>query len=291
MRTRTLPFTLPLLVAAAMLTVACLNLDDVAALTKTADLAQQTLPLVVKDWPDSCARVNALVQNIPAAERPPTMVPQDCAPYRAVARHLVKDEAILIAYFDALGKLSSNTLFTFDKKIDSDVKAIDKLPGLSDKIAGAATAAEQIGKAVADAVTRGYRARKVNALIENTDDAVHQLTADLQDIVTRDYVLQLANESNALDAFYKSPIAAASSSERLALVLVQRQYSGDTAALAARKSAAENYGRVMNNMAALHAKLKADVVRKASLAEIAAGLGPYVSDVQDAIGAIRQEIQ
>ena len=38
-------------------------------------------------------------------------------------------------------------------------------------------------------------------------------------------------------------------------------------------------------------KLKADVVRKASLTEIAAGLGPYVSDVQDAIGAIRQEIQ
>jgi hypothetical protein len=27
------------------------------------------------------------------------------------------------------------------------------------------------------------------------------------------------------------------------------------------------------------------------LTEIAAGLGPYVSDVQDAIGAIKQEIQ
>ena len=291
MRALTRSITIALAVCAAITTAACLNLDDVASLQKTADSAKDALPLVVRDWPDSCARINVLVQDIPAAERPPTTTLPDCEPYKAVARHLVNDEAILIAYFDALGKLSSNSLFTFDKKIDSDVKAIDKLPGLSTKVANAATAAERLGKALADAITRGYRARKVNTLIENSDDAVRQLTADLKAIVVGDYKEQLANETNVLDTFYRSPIAAMAPSERLTLVLVQRQYSGDTAVLAARKSAADHYGTVMDKLADLHARLKADVVRKASLTEIAAGLGPYVSDVQDAIGAIRQEIK
>src|SRR5260221_14244690 len=99
-----IPVKIPFVLASAVciaFSAGCLNLDDVAALTKTADSAQQTLPAVVKDWPASCDRINGLVQNIPANERPASMAPEDCAPYKAVSDHLAKDQAVLIAYFDA----------------------------------------------------------------------------------------------------------------------------------------------------------------------------------------------
>jgi len=47
----------------------------------------------------------------------------------------------------------------------------------------------------------------------------------------------------------------------------------------------------MDNLADLHETLKTDIARKASLAEIAAAVAPYVSSASDAIGAIRQEIK
>jgi hypothetical protein len=278
-------------VTSATLTTACLNLDDVATLTKTADSAQQVLPAVVRDWPLSCERLNVLVRNIPEAERPPTMRPQDCAPYTSVSDRIAKNQAILIAYFDALGKLSSNKLFTFDTQFDASVAAIGSLPGLSQKVSDATSAAEKLGKALAGVITEGYRSSKVNGLITTTDDAVHTLTADLKDIVSSDYALQLANESSALDAFYLAPMAAAARSERLSLILVQRQYSGDARTLASRQRAAQHYGTVMDDLAALHRALKADIVKKASLKEMAGAIAPYVSGLSDAIGAIRQEIR
>jgi hypothetical protein len=288
-------------VLCAAVTSACLNLDDAAALTKTADAANQTLPVVVRDWPASCERINALTQDIPANERPAEMQPQDCAPYKSVSDHIVKDEAVLIAYFDALGKLASNTLFTFDKKVDTNVAAIGKLPGLAKQVEAATTAAEKLGKALADLATRDYRSRKVDSLIQEADDSIRELTTDLKDLVAKEYAIQLANEANVLDTFYQSPIRAAtggvrpapehSSSERLSLILVQRQYSGEKGALVSRRTAAENYGKVMDSFASLHAKLKADIVRKATLREIAGGAAPYVSSATDAINAIREAIK
>lgn len=278
-------------VVCAAVTSACLNLDDVAALTKTADAAGQTLPAVVKDWPASCERINALTHDIPANERPAEMQPQDCAPFTSVSNHIVKDEAVLIAYLDALGKLASNNLFTFDKKVDTNVAAIGRLPGLAKKVSDTTVAAEKLGKALADIATRGYRSRTINALIVQTDDSVRELTTDLKEIVTKDYAIQLANEGAVLDAFYQSPIASVAASERLALVIVQRQYAGDKMALASRKSAAENYGKVMDNLGDLHQRLKTAIARKASLTEIAAAVAPYVSSANDAIGAIRQGIK
>ena len=276
----------------SVLASACLNLDDAASLTTMADRARQTLPAVAKDWPASCERFNALVRDIPESERPPTLQPRDCAPYAAVAARVLKDQAVLIAYFDALGRLASNQLFTFDAAIDTDVTAIGAL-GASQNVASAATAAEKIGKALADVVSQGYRSHEVNSLIVNNDDAVRALADALRSIETKDYALVLANEADATKAFYESPLeaAAASKSERLVMVVAQRQYAGDRLALASRKTAADQYGIAMEKLGALHAKLKDEITRKASLKETAAAIGPYVSGVADAVGAIRQEIK
>src|SRR5215470_17277511 len=94
---------LPALLTAVLLLAGCVNLDDIAKLTKLADSAQQALPPIVADIPDSCRRSNSLLRNIPASERPANLVEQDCAPFQDVADHVLKDQNVLIAYFDALG--------------------------------------------------------------------------------------------------------------------------------------------------------------------------------------------
>jgi hypothetical protein len=282
-----------LLAGAAIAASGCLNLDDVAGLQKMADAAEQSLRPVVSDFPESCKRQNSLVNDIPSAERPATLKPDDCKPYQDVAEQVSRDQGALIAYFDALGKLASNTPFTYDKKIDTNVAAIGKLPNLSKNVVAASSAAQKLAKDLADIATRRYRSREVNALIEQSDVSVHELTSDLKKVITEDYALLLRNEADVLSAFYDSPIAqaAASKSERLTLVLVQRQYNGDTAALVARQSAAVNYGKVMDSMAALHAKLKAKIHEKAGLRELAKDLAPDITSVKDAVGQLKQELK
>jgi hypothetical protein len=59
----------------------CVNLDDVAGLTKLGDSAQRTLPTVVADIPASCQRQDSLLNDIPIPERRLTTV----RPRRAAA--------------------------------------------------------------------------------------------------------------------------------------------------------------------------------------------------------------
>ena len=265
----------------------CVNLDDVAQLRKLADTAQQTLPAVVADVPASCQRRNVFLNDIPAEERPPSLQSEDCKPYQDVADRLTKDQDVLIAYFDALGKLASNTPLSYAKTIDTSVATIAKLPNLSKNTIAASTAAQKIAGVLADVVTRSYRERKVNSIIERTDEAVQQLTTALKNVITTDYVGILSNEADSVDIYYKSPIAAAGGSERLALIIVQRQYHGDTAVLEMRKATAVAYGQVMDNLASLHGKLKKEAEKKASLREIAQEIGPDISNLKDAISQLQ----
>lgn len=267
----------------------CVNLDDIAQLRKLADGAQQVLPEVVADIPGSCQRQNLLFHNIPSGERPPALAVQDCKPFQDVADHLAKDQNVLIAYFDALGRLSSNTPLSFGQTIDTNVATIEKLQNLSKDVVAASSAAQEIAKVLGDAVTRSYRADKVNAIVLKSDDAVQELTADLKRIIVTDYAGILSNESTALDTYYQGPIAARGQNERLALILVQRQYDGDTIALQSRKTAAIAYGKVMDNFASLHAKLKLQAAKKASLGETAQQIGPDISDLKDAISKLQAE--
>jgi len=269
------------------LLASCVNLDDVAQLRKLADRARQTLPAVVADITASCQRRNMFLNDIPAEERPPSLQPEDCKPYQDVADRLTKDQNVLIAYFDALGALASNTPLSYSKTIDTSVATIAKLPDLSKNTIVASTAAQKIAGVLADVATRSYRERKVNSIIEKTDEAVQQLTTALKNVVTTDYMGIVSNEADSVDAYYKSPMAAARGSERLALITVQRQYHGDTAGLETRRAVAVAYGQVMDGLASLHGKLKKEVEKKASFRQIAQEIGPDISDLKDAISQLQ----
>jgi hypothetical protein len=265
----------------------CVDLDDAAGLSKLSDEARIALPKVSNDVAATCVRQNTLFENTPAAEREKTEQAQDCKPYQELAGHLAKDQEALIAYFDALGKLSSNKPLGYDATIDQNVTASSTNTAFSANAITAGNDAQNLMKALADAATNGYREKQLGKLVIANDAAVQSLTRSLKKVITGDYGVLLGNEELGLDTFYQGPMASATSNERLALILVQRQYAHDKAALQTRKDAAASYAKAMDDMGALHAKLKDEAGKKMSMVEVAKQVGPIVESLKSALSDIQ----
>jgi hypothetical protein len=265
----------------------CVNQDDAAGLSKLSDEARVSLPRVSNDVAGTCARQNTLFDNTPTAERPATLKALDCKPYSQLATELAKDQNILLDYFDALGKLSSNEPPVYDSSIDANVTTISTNSALSASAVTAATNAESLLKALADAATRGYREKQIDKILRDNDPAVQSLTQSLKKIITGDYALMLSNEESTDDNFYQGPMAAALPNERLALILVQRQYADDKTALQSHKDAAAAYGKVMDGLGTLHAKLAQEAGQKASLVEIGKQVAPIVESLKTSLSDLK----
>ena len=264
----------------------CVDQKDAANLSKLSDEARVALPRVSNDVAGTCARQNTLFENTPPAERPPAEQAQDCKPYQEIADHLAKDENVLADYFDALGKLASNEPLSYDAAIEENVAATKLNSALSANTASAGNDAQRILKSLADAATKGYREKQLGQLIQQDDAAIQSLTQALKRVITADYALLLSNEEVSLDTFYKGPMAAARPTERLTLILVQRQYAHDKTALELRKEDIAAYSKVMDDIATLHAKLKQDATKKISMVEIDKQVGPIIRSIINALSDI-----
>jgi hypothetical protein len=265
----------------------CVNLDDAAGLSKLATDARISLPRVSNDVAGTCARQNTLFENTPTAERPPASQAQDCKPYQEIADHLAKDENVLADYFDALGKLASNQPMGYEAAIDANVTATRTNSALSANTMAAGNDAQSILKSLADAATRGYREKQLAQLIQQNDPAIQSLTQALKKVITVDYALLLSNEELGLDTFYQSPMVSAKPNERLTLILVQRQYAHDKSALQSRKDNIVAYGRIMDDISALHGKLKEEAALKASIVEICKQVRPLVLSLNAGLSDIQ----
>jgi hypothetical protein len=265
----------------------CVDLDDAAGLSKLSDEARIALPKVSNDVAATCARQNTLFENTPAAERAKTEKAQDCKPYQELADHLAKDQEALIAYFDALGKLSSNKPLGYDATIGQNITVSSTNTAFSANAITAGNDAQNLLKALADAATNGYREKQLRKLVIANDAAVQSLTRSLKKVITGDYGVLLGNEELGLDTFYQGPMASAQSNERLALILVQRQYDHDKAALQTRKDAAASYAKAMDDLGAIHAKLKDEAGKKMSMVKVAKQVGPIVASLTSALSNIR----
>jgi hypothetical protein len=265
----------------------CVNPEDAAGLSKLSHEARISLPRVSNDVAGTCARQNTLFENTPPTERPPAEQAQDCKPYQEIADHLAKDENALADYFDALGKLASNEPLSYDAAIEENVAATKLNSALSANTASAGNDAQRILKSLADASTKGYREKQLGQLIQQDDAAIQSLTQALKKVISADYALLLSNEEVSLDTFYKGPMAAAQPTERLTLILVQRQYAHDKTALELRKEDIAAYSKVMDDIAALHAKLKQDATKKISMVEIDKQVGPIIRSIINALSDIQ----
>jgi len=265
----------------------CVNPEDAAGLSKLSHEARISLPRVSNDVAGTCARQNTFFENTPPAERPAAEQAQDCKPYQEIAEHLAKDENVLADYFDALGKLASNEPLSYDAAIEENVAATKLNSALSANTASAGNDAQRILKSLADAATKGYREKQLGQLIQQDDAAIQSLTQALKKVITADYALLLSNEEVSLDTFYKGPMAAAQPIERLTLILVQRQYAHDKTALELRKEDIAAYSKIMDDIAALHAKLKQDATKKISMVEIDKQVGPIIRSIINALTDIQ----
>jgi hypothetical protein len=286
-----MPPRLPLRIIAATILFAslsgCVNLDDAAGLSKLSDEVRIALPRVSNDIAGTCARQNTLFENTPPAERPPTEQGQDCKPYQQIAHHLAQDENVLADYFEALGKLASNEPMSYDATIVENISATGANSALSANTITAGNDAQNIMKALADAATKGYREKQLGQLIQQTDPAIQSLTQSLKKIITVNYAFLLSNEELSLDTFYKSPMASPQSNERLALILVQRQYAQDKTVLQSHKDDIAAYGKIMDDIAALHTKLKLEADKKASIVEIGKQVAPIIQSLKTALSDIQ----
>jgi hypothetical protein len=281
------PRHLPLRIAAAAMFFStlngCVNLDDAAGLSKLSEEARISLPRVSNDVAGTCVRQNTLLENTPAAERPPNEQAQDCKPYQEIADHLAKDENVLAEYFDALGKLASNEPLSYAATIDANIAAVGSNSSLAANTATAGNDAQSILKALADAATKGYREKQLGQLIKANDPAIQSLTQSLKKVITIDYALLLSNEELSLSSFYQGPMASAQPNERLALILVQRQYAHDKNALQSRRDGIVDYGKIMDDIAALHTKLKQEADKKASIGELVKQVDPILDSLRTAL--------
>lgn len=268
----------------------CVNLDDAAGLSKLSGEARIALPKVSNDVAGVCLRQNALLENTPANERPRDAQPQDCKPYQDIAHHLAQDESILAGYFDALGKLASNKPLTYDATIAANITAANYNSALSTNTLTAGNDAQNLLKSLADAVTKGYREKQLAQILQQSDPALQSLTQSLKRVITVDYALLLSNEELSLDSFYQGPMATAQPNERLALILVQRQYALDKTALQSRRDSIADYGKIMDDIAALHTKLKQEAGNKASMIEISKQVAPIVGSLAVALSDIQSRL-
>jgi len=282
---------LPLRIVAGVFFLAslsgCVSPDDAAGLSKLSDEARISLPKVSNDIAGTCARQNTLLDNTPASERPATLKALDCKPYQQLAAQMAKDQNILLDYFDALGKLASNKPMGYDASIDTNATSISTNSTLSASAATAGKDAEALMKALADAATRGYREKQLDQLLKDNDPAVQSLTQALKKVITSDYSLMLSNEASTLDNFYQSPMAAAQPNERLALILVQRQYAHDKTAVQSREDAVASYGKLMDGLGVLHAKLTQQAGQKASLTAIGKQAAPIVESLKTIVSDLQ----
>ena len=265
----------------------CVNLDDAAGLSKLANEARIALPHVSNDFAGTCARQNVLIENTPAAERPPGERAQDCKPYQEVSNHLAVDENVLADYFEALSRLASNEPLSYDAAIEQNVAAANGNSAFSANAVTAGNDAQGILKALSDAATRSYREKQLGQLIKANDPAIQSLTQSLKKVISLDYGLLLSNEELGLDTFYQGPMASAQPNERLTLILVQRQYARDKNALESRKDDIAAYSKVMDDIATLHSKLKQEAEKKASAVEIYRQVNPIVESLQTTLLDIR----
>ena len=266
----------------------CVNLDDAAGLSKLSAETRVSLPKVSNDVAGTCARQNTLFENTPAAERPPAAQAQDCKPYQEIADHLAKDESVLADYFDVLGKLGSNKPpMGYAAVIEANVTAAGAYNSLAANTAAAGNDAQSVLKSLADAATNGYREKQLGQLIQQNDPAIQSLTRALKRVITVDYALLLSNEEVSLDSFYQGPMASAKPNERLTLILVQRQYAHDKSAMQYRKDDIAAYGKVMDDIAALHGKLKEEAAKKARAVEIHKQVRPLVQSLNAALSDIQ----
>jgi hypothetical protein len=271
--------------------VGCTNLDEVAALPKLAHGAKTALPLLAKDLKGSCDRQN--FYSNPADN--PTAVPS-CSlgdTYVKLGNNMISEQSILLAYFDALGKLAGGSTSGFSKSI-SGIDANLKVAGLETDQQKMASAAGKLAAAIAGMITDGYKRKKLAEIVKAANDDVAILANGLADQIDSDsrasYTQELGAEQTNLSTYYGIPIAQAN--DPLGKLNAYGDWQSAREKLQSRRDAAKAYRTLMISLRDAHAKLKDESANNHFDSKaIAKALGPYLSDIESSIQDLQRDLR
>lgn len=220
----------------------CIDLSQITTFSSTAKQAGTALPALVSDLKSSCERFNSYA--------PPGSAARDCSQYDAQSKGISAVQSVLLNYMQALGQLSSDKAVTFSQGT-SDLATSLKNAGLDEAASKATTG---LAGKLADAVTNGYRRKKLAQFVHSENGDVQILTTGLANIIGNDYKQVLDNEKTAMESYYKRALLN-QDREPLTAVLVQHQWLQDESSLKAKMDAADAYAKIMKSIADGHQKL------------------------------------
>ena len=206
---------------------------------------------------------------------------------------MISEQSVLLAYFDALGKLAGGSTSGFSKSV-SGIDANLKVAGLNTEQQKLASSAGKLAAAIAGMITDGYKRKKLGEIVRAADDDVATLANGLADQIDSDskasYTQELEAEQTSLSTYYGIPIAQAT--DPLGKLSAYKDWQAAREMLQNRRDAAKAYRKLMISLRDAHSKLKEESVNNRFDAKaIAKALGPYLSDIESSIEDLQKDLR
>lgn len=301
----TLTVLLPLLTG-------CPDLTQVQQLDKTADAAKSSLTPIAADFKASCDRQN-LYTYLPPGPPPNPPPVKPCGngdDLDKLGKNILKEQSILLDYFDALGSLSATDASGFEK-VAPALDTSFKNAGLNATQQEMGKAAGTLASAITKLATEGYRKKKILEILKEADPAVQKITIGLANQVApvsdlsvppagsqprpdvSSYLALLYNEDIGLKTYYEIPLTQDHNGPAAILLTVQYQTAQELQSN--RQDAAVAYRKLMLALGQAHASLLTDAEKgdfnKDSIKQIAKDLAQPMSDMSDAINTLQKDMR
>ncbi len=230
-----------LLTGLLVLGVGCANL---APITEFADISAR-----------SAENTGLVTQYVQFPERQKRFQPTDqhsrldqIARERAAQNErLLLRHTLIAEYMDALGRLASDELVTYDKESDAlgKANAHNKFSGESD-----AGAFGSVSKILFRAATDGWRQKKLRELIGDSNSPFQEVVGALKRIVDQGFAGDTENEEIAINNYYRTLIV--SSTDKAGIAALEEWRDTRLSEVRARRRAITNYSEVLSKIASGH---------------------------------------
>ena len=278
-----------LLASAAILALStqlagCVSLTEIRAFAATAAGVGESFPALARDFFQSCMSqqryIVAQKENFRLDKFADLSDPENelmkpglaiCKGFSDQQGRLSAVNATLVGYMRTMGDLSADELTSFDKSIGGFGAA---LAGADVLEPAEATAVAKVAAYVARVVSEGYRRKQLRTVIVDMNDDIKTVSAALERIVGKNYVLQLENERVAMEAYYRKLAAESArftravvkhsggeqeTSDPASLDQVKSAFETKNTALRTKIAGAKSYASVMKEVAVGHQALRDSV--------------------------------
>ena len=263
-RSTSIPNARRLLIALALLGSpglwACAaNLQAVRDFAKTS-AATAEYPQVVSNYAEAPIRMKRY-----APARAGAALDADAKERAAQAANFEAAQKILVEYMSTLGDLAADELPNVDSQVDGLGKALEKAKFVGDGDAAikkeTASAASAIAKVLVRVVLDRYRQRQLVQIIRDTDPHVQVVVAGLREVVRTDFDRALRTEAEAIDKYFKEPIAAAQArrDEDAVPPLARIMLLDRMDVIEGRRAKLEAYAKALTKIGEGHAELNKNV--------------------------------